>query len=312
MKKSKIEFRQRRDLGEVISATIQFIAENFLHLNGHLLMLVAPFLLIGLMINKLMPSDWLLLLDSAPESILSYLLFALGLFFLFYVMLVAVLYAYLMLYERKGAKNFNADELFQKSLKIIPNVLGTFFWLIFFTFLGAVAMGLLFGLISVSFGVGGVLVSVLLFLLLMLPVIYLMVHLFFVFVIRLEEGVGFIKSVQRSFILVKGYFWETLGVLFVCSLIQAAISYAVMIPLSALGFMGSLFEVGGSSDTFSQALIIYYGISFGINVFTSIIPILAISLQYYNLIERKESKGLVAQIETIGTNKDASLDEEQY
>ena len=312
MEKSKIEFRQRRDLGEVISTTMQFIIQNFLHLNGYLLMLAAPFILIGLMLTKLMPNDWEVLLNSNPESILGYIFSAVGLFSLFFVVLTTVLYKYLSLYERKGAKSFNLDELFQASLKALPNVLGTFLGFALLTVMASLVIGVLVGFLSVSFGLGGVLVSLLLFLLLLIPLVYFIIHLAFVFIIRLEERVGFVKGVQRSFLLVKGYFWESFGVLIVCSLIQTAVSYAVLIPLGIFGFTGDLFDLTNNPEANSNALLIYYGVSFGLNIFTSIIPILAISLQYYNLVERKESKGLAAQIETIGTNKDASSDEEQY
>ncbi len=313
MEKSKIEFRQRRDLGEVISTTMQFIIQNFLHLNGYLLMLAAPFILIGLMIAKLIPTDWEIILDRAPLEILGYMLSSLGLFFLFFVVLTTVLYRYLSLYERKGAKAFNLEELLGESLKALPNVLGTFVGIGLLTLLTIIAMGILVGGLGSVFGQAGFLVSVLLLLLLLIPVVYVSIHLFFIFIIRLEERMSFVKGIKRSFYLLKGYFWESFGVLIVCSLIQAAISYAVLIPLGIFGFTGDLFDITNSNpEASSNALLIYYGINFGLNIFTSIIPILATSLQYYNLVEHKESKGLAAQIETIGTNKDASSDEEQY
>jgi hypothetical protein len=143
------------------------------------------------------------------------------------------------------------------------------------------------------------------FLLLYIAIFYVAVTFSLLFVIRAWEPVGFFTALTRSYRLVQGKWWSTFGILFVTSLIQSTISSLFFIPWY-VNFIATLLhsttgnpaeDPGFLSQLISQTFLVLYFLS---NVLLYCVPLIALAFQYFNLVELKESKGLLASIENIG------------
>jgi hypothetical protein len=61
-------------------------------------------------------------------------------------------------------------------------------------------------------------------------------------------------------------------------------------------------------------ILVFFGVYYMVSVFLQLLPNIAVAIQYFNLVELKESKGLISEIESIGETPPAALNnsEEQY
>ena len=128
------------------------------------------------------------------------------------------------------------------------------------------------------------------------------------------ESESLFSSIGRTVDLLKGKWLSTLGLLIVASLVSQIASFIFAIPnyvLSAAGFIHSLQEAETMDLSFTQSL------SYGITTFIanagqyllSIIPVIAVIFQYYNLVERRDASGLMERIDKLGTEKGKDEDE---
>ena len=142
-----------------------------------------------------------------------------------------------------------------------------------------------------------------------IPGIYLMVVLSLSIPILFFEGNGIFESIGRSFKLVKGKWWSTFGLLIVATVLMYAVSMIFVVPFYVFYFL-SMFtlieEIGISADTTSwwfqggmtlSAMFMILG-----SFLTYSIPMVALSFQYFNLVERQESVGLMSEIEQLDTD----------
>lgn len=106
-------------------------------------------------------------------------------------------------------------------------------------------------------------------------------------------------SVRRSWALTNGFFWRTLGVLLLISLIVGVISQIVTTPLSLLfGAATSLIDPNASFEAYIPAGILYLLtilISLVIGAVTAVVQSAAVALIYIDLRMRKEGLDLELQ-----------------
>ena len=116
----------------------------------------------------------------------------------------------------------------------------------------------------------------------------------------LEEETVF-GALNRSWELTKDHWWGTFAVILVMSILLGFITYAFIIPttiLTSLTVETGAGEIGDSTFWMNFYYVIT-GILTAISSLTSILLFIAISLQYYNLAERKEGGNLRSQIEGL-------------
>ncbi|MDX1628482.1 MAG: hypothetical protein R3345_07270, partial [Fulvivirga sp.] len=122
---------------------------------------------------------------------------------------------------------------------------------------------------------------------------------------------------SRCFYLIKGKWWSTFALIFVCSIIQSVVSSVFFIPWYANLIIEMLHNVDQQvfqePSTLFQiingiTLMLYFICS---NLMYSI-PLIAIAFQYFNLVERKEARGLMSKIETFGTDQSPDEDDEEH
>lgn len=114
------------------------------------------------------------------------------------------------------------------------------------------------------------------------------------------ERNGVTTSLQRSFKLVSGDFWPTLGVSMVMGLIVGAIGYIVQL-LGMLVMMLLVF-VGASGDQEAMNLVmpiimaLFFGLQFAVMLGTYPLPCTCLTLKLCSRIEAQEGHGLRARI----------------
>ncbi len=282
-----IEFKKKRELGDILSDTFAFLRAQLKPFFNVFLKIVGPYLAImaisygfymysiGDLIN--FTGD---LLDSPTDAILT--IAAVGVFFLSiiaaYVMAQATTLYYIKSYtDLKGAIDFNT---------IKKNVYGSF-W----KFIG---LAILAGL---SIGVG--------LMLCVIPGVYLYVPLALSFSIMVFGQKGASEAFSDSFKLIKNEWWMTFATLFVVGIIVTIASYAFSIPstiytYARMGILSGEIDADFTGNLFDPIAIFLGIISLLAQFFLSIISLVAGALIYFNLNEKKNFTGTFERIQNLG------------
>lgn len=171
----------------------------------------------------------------------------------------------------------------------------------FFRFLGFnlaliglawLVMIVLIGLVAVAFVLRIIPLGVLLIFALYFVIIYLAVAVCFAPFAYMRERNGVMNALKRSLFLIKGYWWQTFGVLLVMYFIVGFANMIFAIPFYS-SWMNKMFESArtgvvdiGFSDTDKMWLMLMMTAS---SVLSSFIYV-ALIFQYYTLIARKEGE----------------------
>ena len=134
--------------------------------------------------------------------------------------------------------------------------------------------------------------------LLFLPLTWATVGLALYFPALWIEDEGVLAALRRSFYLVKGKWWSTLGLYIIISFITGIINYIFMIPMYGLMVTRLMLRLPGSdSELLGVVATSIYAMGW---IFTAALPLIALMFQYFNLVERKEGVGLRLLVGTLG------------
>ncbi|MBT8378077.1 MAG: hypothetical protein KJN64_02480 [Ignavibacteria bacterium] len=274
MAQAKIEFRKVRDFGQLLSATFEFIRQNFKLLFKSNLLIAAPFILLAGVFMGLYQSS-LFDFSSQPDIESFGIPFLISIVFLMfsYLIITMVTYSYIILYKNSEFGSFDIDDVWKKTKSN--------FWMLLFTGIGFAVV--------VFFG----------FLLLIIPGIYLSVALSIIYIVRMEEGVSLFDAINRCIKIISANWWFTFGVIIVVGFIQGFIGFIFYIPSYIVMFLLAFAGVDAYSGGTAKILFIISSIISSLGTLLYAINTIAIAFQYYNLIERKEAPGLMQQIENI-------------
>lgn len=283
-----IPFRRVRDVGEVLSATFAFVRENVRELGWGLLVIVGPAVVISTALSALLRREFLSSLgglDTAettdPTAFLRvftspYYFAALGIGLITPILASAVVYAYVRLYREGRAGSVTPGVLWAETTHLLGPV--------FSVSLALVASVLL--VIIPCLGALAWLVGFVVF----LPVVVLAP------VARAmgAESVG--DAVRRARALAQGEWGPTVGAALLAGLVFFAVALLLAIPGAmlglSLGMSGLMGAVGWTT--------ILWGAVSGLVVYAAYaIPVLAVTFQYFNLVERKEGHGLTARVDAL-------------
>jgi hypothetical protein len=274
MEQAKIEFRKVRDFGQLLSAAFEFIRQNFKLLFKSNFLIAAPFILLAGVFMGLYQSS-MFDFTNQPDIESFGIPFLISMLFLMfsYLIITMVTYSYIILYKNSGPGSIDIDDVWQKTKSS--------FWMLLFTGIGFA--------IIIFFG----------FLLLIIPGIYLSVALSIIYIVRMEEEIGFFEAVNRCIKIIKGNWWFTFGVIIVVGFIQGFLGFIFYIPNYIVTFFLAFAGVDAYSGGTAKILFIISSIISSLGALLYAINTIAIAFQYYNLIERKEAPGLIQQIEDI-------------
>jgi len=287
-----IEFKKKRELGEILTDTFAFIRSNFKQLFSTILKTSAPILVllvIALIFMTYSYSDFIGtigfdLQNSSPGSfnsglmIISILvLVVIGI--LFYGILFGTILHYIKSYiHNQGI--IDTEEVKKGVKKDYGRIIG---------------LSLISGLIT-GFG----------FLLCFLPGIYLYVPMSLVFAILIFKNLKTFETISYSFELIKNEWWITFVTLLVISIIGFFISGIFAIPAFVYGMLKGFAMATEGSFSDPSSMVDWISITLSVigDLVRYFIMYLLTSVSsafiYFNLNERKYHTGTLEQIDSLG------------
>lgn len=295
----RIELRKTRDFTTKINVTFDFIRQNFKILAKSLVYISGPLTIVGGFFMG-MYQQKILSLGGQPRGMLldfiSDVFTWVGLAMIFlvlaYVASIIVVNEFVRLYETKeDPSNIQVGEIWEG---VKTN---------FFKIFGA-------GIVVIMLTIVGVI-------LLIIPGIYVSVTLSLLAPILIIEGQSIGDGIRRAFFLITEKWWSTFGLLMVTSIIVGFMGYVFQIPQVVFTFLIAFHKTSdGMAEPvlWEQAGLILSSVLavVGSNLLQSIVFV-ALIFQYYNLVERKEAKGLMDKLESFGkTDANAPKNDETY
>ena len=301
------DFRRERDFGAKIGATFEFVAAQFRPLFKCLAYFVLPGALLagigmGLFVNNMLAmvpkpghvvNAPIRIAQNYPSNMFTGTSFVgIGL------AMVGLLVAFLLLSSTVYAfvrvrMATPPDEVVWPAQvwafvwRRLGRVLGA--WLLL-SFVMMVGLGVLGGCLALL-GPGFVV-------LLFFPLVWVMVCLTLYLPALWMEDNGALAALRRTFYLVKGKWWSTLGLYMIISFITGIINYVFMIPMYGLMMVRMMLKIPGfDSDILGVVATSIYAMGW---VFTASLPLIAMLFQYFNLAERKDGIGLRLLVDSLG------------
>lgn len=310
-----LEIRRARGFGELVNLTFAFLRENFKKLSMSILYIVGPPALItGVLVGwnyidlLLSLNDGGMLEDFQAGAAIS-IIVGLLVGVIATLLMVGVVNQFVFLYMERGPDGFDVQDVWQATRASFGRIfvtllvlgaigVGIYLLMIGMVFIGAAlgdTLGIFFGILMVlAFGVG---------------YIYFLVTLAPFFAARLYEPIGVFAALSRSMQLVKGYWWETLGIVFVVGMVANFLGSILMIPVGIVMGIAQITSEGGEEimNTGMLGVVMTALIMLGMVVSYLIVamPMLAGTLQYFNLVEKSEGVGIMSKIEQIGEDEDS-------
>ena len=294
----QIEFYKKRQFSDKINATFTFLRENAWPYIKIQLMIAGPILLLTNILTNQLSIGFL---GFSPEDVTASMI--LDFFKLYGLILLSTLvtatlvpiitFSYMKAYQSHAPSEISAA-------MVLKNLGSKFFNLLGFNILMYIAI-----IIAMFF--------------LVLPAIYIGIVLSLGSAIILFEENNPIDTFSRAFTLIKGKWWSTFGLVIVMGIIGYVISLFFGLPRTLLFSVKAITTTFSDGDlsavtqmtTGEQALSILFSVfeTFG-SILLYSLSYIAIAFQYFNLVERRESRGLMSQIE--GMDKAAADDDKHY
>lgn len=287
-----VEFKKRRDFGQVINDTFTFIRQNIKPLIKTYFTFCGLFVLASMatlllqqfkMVNVINTVGGMRHTRGIGLYGIEYFLSLIFSFASYSSMTVAVL-SYIAIYVQKGNQTPTLDEVWGFFKYYFFRVFGSSFLLMLLLIIG--------------------------FMFCLVPGFYLFPFIAMMFPIMVIENSSLSYSFSRSFSLIKENFWVTFGTLIIVWIIVYACTTLIVLPTSLFNML-AMFSSKNPQMSLTLTLITTVLQSL-CQVFT-IVPIITISLMYFNLVEEKESVGLMERISNFrNTEKPIDTRPEEY
>ncbi|MGM1056221.1 MAG: hypothetical protein ACQEWG_10100 [Bacteroidota bacterium] len=282
MQNNYIRFKQKRELGEIITATFKFIRENYKPLSNYFVSLVGPsFILLVAALSYYtysVPSSILQSMDfSSRDFIIGFSVLALTLL-IYYSYLYATIYHYIKSYIKHDGETVEAE--------ITTGVKNDFGRLLMLFLASAIIMFAGFALFVI-------------------PGIYLFVPLSLVGAIMVFKQTNLTDTISYSFTLIKDNWWMTFITLIVTGLLVYIIGLVFQIPLIiyTLVKMMTMVQEGSAAEMAMYSdwvLIVLQVLASLIQYILYSISVIVIAFIYFHLNEEKNLTGTFEQIDNLG------------
>jgi hypothetical protein len=296
MPQPAVSIREERSVTDVLNATFLFIRQNIRIYGKMLGFLIMPVFGLGVILATIVTTT----VDFSGRTPLSDVgavsLGTTALLFLLTLLVVSLaIYTgaltIVRLYDERGAGNFDLEDVWQAGKSKLPGFFG---------------IGFLLGLIYT-------IPLVLVFWIPCLNLIAMFGWLLYVFgtfglayAAYIMEDCSVGESLSRSRELVRNYFWPTVGLYVLATIIVTVIGSIAQIPFQVLafseGFLSGTQDISGDSAVY---IALSYIAALLVSTFLGLIPQVAMTFQYTNLVERKENIGLQRRVEQIAEDADA-------
>jgi len=285
-----VQLRQVRDLGQIVSVTFTFLKQNWRPLFRAIAMLCMPFAIAGgflagggmagfQQMGMQAESDPLQALNLFQNSMLSvipgYVLLFVG-----FILLISLVHEYLRAYHHGLHQTMSSGELIAAAVGQVGPYLGASLltWLLLFV-----------GLLLFFF-----------------PFFYAWGVLSLALAAHAMERTGGAEALTRSYNLVKGDFWPTLGLLMVIGIIQYLLMYVVQLPVLIVTFSVGIntglemIQNDGMTSGFPGWFSLFMSFATALQwcammlVYTVVAT--CMTLKYFSRVEEKEGLGLKEKI----------------
>jgi hypothetical protein len=271
MTEKEIQFRKKREIGDIFTDTFEFIRQEYKPISKLVAVYVLPFLLLyGVVqvylqknvISKIDFSDSETLLANIGPLYVNVFLFALfGLFV--QSLLIATYYTYIEAYVKKGKGNFDLSE-------ITPHLFSN----------GLLAIGAsLVIFIVVMFGL----------ILCIVPGIYFANTFSIAIIILIFEKKGLGNALMRSSLLIKSEWWSTFLINIAGIVLIWTASFIMSLPLILTGLSVGIFSQSQTPVEYPDWYWVVIGASTVVSSVLYIIPYTFLAFQYFNLDERTKN-----------------------
>lgn len=280
-----------RDFGELLGTPFYFFRQEFVPLSRVVIKYAGPFLAVLLLLGSLFSNkienislinyDNFFTDDFLPQIILYAIVGGILIGLLIFSIVVIVL-SYITLYARVGRYGFTDSDVWNFAKNK------------FFKLFGA----------SLLIGGAGLVLS----LFAMIPFISLFVMIFYIyaymsisfaFIIICYEDIDVVKSVKRSFEVIKSNWWFTFGLHVVYGMIVTSVLYFMLIVL-VLIIVGIFSKVIGSYIFIT--VMVGSVISFFVYVYFIILQQSLVASIYFSLITKKEGGNINERIDAISND----------
>jgi len=321
---TKIELLKVRDFGEIITDSFNFVRQNFRPLIKCFFVFSGFFLLAGALLMALNQAKMFSTVETGDfgdtssvfsrtfgymgiEYWLALLLSLVG-----YISLQVSMLSYMALYKEKGNVAPTIEEVWGYVKYFFLRVFGGMVLIIILMAIGmSIVFGLLYAVTSPNiFAAIGLSVF-----LLIVPVVYIYPIFSLIFPIIVFENGSFGYAFSRAFTIIRRNWWTTFGALFIMGLIIWVASFVILVPIGIINAINLISHMG-KGTSFSIVIPVITGILQALSHILYIVPIVTISLCYFNLTEQLEGEGLLGRIGKLGTvtpveNEDEARDEEE-
>ena len=263
-----INFRKKRELGEIITDSFKFLKQEIKPISRLLVIYVLPFIVIYSILQVHIEKKLLLNVDLNDIDMLKanvgpiYSNILMVYFFGLFVqsLLAATFYSFVEVYIKKGKGNFDLSE-------ITPRLFAN----------GLLALGaslVFFGLVFL-----GAFMFV-------VPGIYALNTFSLLVIIVIFERRGIANALARSWSLVNYKWWNTFAINLLALALILAINFILSLPALSSGINASLLKGAQTETAYPEWYWVLNGVSTGITTLLFIIPFTFIAFQYFNLDER--------------------------
>ncbi len=285
-----VQLRQVRDLGQIVSTTFTFLKQNWRPLFRAIAYLCMPFAVVGGFLAggsmvgfqqmgmraEQAPFEAMNLFQTSLLGVIpGYILLFVG-----YMLLIALVHEFLRTYHLGLHQTMTSGELIKAAVGQIGPYMGASLltWLLCF-----VGMLLLF-----------------------FPFFYAWTVLSLALAAHAMERTGGAEALTRSYKLVKGDFWPTLGLLFVIGIIQYLLMYVVQLPVMivsvTVGFNTGLEMIQndglytGMPGWFGLFMSFATAVQWCTMMLVYTVVATCMTLKYFSRVEEKEGSGLKEKI----------------
>jgi len=301
---TNIELSKTRDFGEIISDTFLFIRENLVPLLKCFFIFCGFFMIASLILSYLQQAKVIgVMNDFKPINPDSYnsgegtfrvfskffgVQYFLSFLFLFldWTAVVITVISYMAVYKTKGNIAATPEEVWAYVKYYFLKTSGSL-----------LLVGMLLGIATVCC---------------VIPGIYLYPILLLIFPIMIIENASFGYAFSQSFRLIKENWWATFGAMFVIGLIVYVLILIIVLPVSLIT-MGGMFLHPAKGLHVSPVLLMISTIIYTLAQVFYILPLVTLTLCYFNLTELKDATGLMSRINQLGNDGDnTNLPAEEY
>ncbi|GGE69445.1 hypothetical protein EV200_11054 [Pedobacter psychrotolerans] len=277
-----LEFKKRRDFGQVINDTFTFMRQNFKPLIKTYFTFCGLFVLASMSTMLMQQYKTVNVINamgnggSATGLGLYGIEYFLSIIFSLasYASMSVAILSYIAIYVQKGNQTPTMEEVW--------GFFKYYFWRVF----GSSILLLLMVLVGFMFCLA--------------PGFYLFPFVTMMLPIMVIENASLSYAFSRSFQIIKENFWITFGTLVVVWIIVYACMSMIILPTTLFSMIGMFSSKGAHmSLTLTMISTVLQSLC---QVFT-IVPIITITLMYFSLIEQKENVGLMERISNFGTSE---------